>query len=185
MTRTRAQLPILAILTLVVVVLIATAGGRSKTTAQTAGTASSAISLKQTPVGRVLVDATGRTLYLFAGDARNLSRLSPAGRAIWPPFISGSAPAATGGALAAQIGTVPGGRGPRQITYNGHPLYYYVGDHGPGQIAGQGLNEFGARWYVVSPVGRAIISRSGSKSHGGSASSGAGATGGGGSTYTY
>jgi hypothetical protein len=42
------------------------------------------------------------------------------------------------------------------VTYNGHPVYYFVGDHNPGQTAGQGLNEFGARWYVLSPAGTAI-----------------------------
>ena len=46
-----------------------------------------------------------------------------------------------------------------QIAYNGHPLYYYVGDHGPGQTTGQGLNQFGALWYVLSPAGTAITTK--------------------------
>jgi predicted lipoprotein with Yx(FWY)xxD motif len=179
MTRTRMPIPILAILALAVVVIVATSGG-SKASTRTAIAGSSAISIRHTPAGRVLVDANGRTLYLFAGDTRNVSRLSAAGRAIWPPFTAASTPAATGGALAPQVGSIPAGAGARQITYNGHPLYYYVGDHGPGQVAGQGLKEFGAKWYVVSGAGRAITT-SPSTSQAGSAGSAAGA----GNSYSY
>ena len=175
MTRKRLPLPVLGVLALALVVIVATSGG-SKARTQTPVAAGSAISVRQTPVGKVLVDASGRTLYLFAGDARDASRLSAAGRAVWPPFTSATTPAAAGGVLAARIGSIVAGAGARQITYNGHPLYYYVGDHGPGQAAGQGLNEFGARWYVVSAAGRAITSvhRSTSSS-----------SGSGGGSYTY
>jgi predicted lipoprotein with Yx(FWY)xxD motif len=152
MKRTRLPLPLLIVAVTAAVALIAsTAGG--KTQAQPAP--SSAISLKQTSLGKVLVNARGRTLYLFAADKRNVSRLSAAGRAVWPPFTSAALPRATGGAAAARIATVNGGK---QITYNGHPLYYYVGDHKPGQTLGQGLNEFGARWYALSASGAAITS---------------------------
>jgi predicted lipoprotein with Yx(FWY)xxD motif len=102
-----------------------------------------------------VVDAKGRTLYLFAGDKPNLSRLSAAGQAVWPPFTSTSLPAAAGRASAGHIATIAASK---QVTYDEHPLYYYVGDRHPGQTAGQGLNEFGARWYVVSGGGAAIMS---------------------------
>ena len=48
--------------------------------------------------------------------------------------------------------------GVKQVTYQGHPLYYYVGDSNPGSTRGQGLNEFGALWYVLGPSGNAITS---------------------------
>jgi predicted lipoprotein with Yx(FWY)xxD motif len=64
--------------------------------------------------------------------------------------MSATRPAAAGGARAGEIGTVAGAAGTAQVTYNGHPLYYFVGDRKPGQTAGQGLNQFGARWYVLS-----------------------------------
>jgi predicted lipoprotein with Yx(FWY)xxD motif len=186
MTRNRLALPILAILTVAVVAIIATSGAGSKTTNQNVSGAGSAISVRQTPIGRVLVDASGRTLYLFAGDTRNLSRLSAAGRAIWPPLLSTAVPVATGGAVAAKIATIPAGSGTRQVTYNGHPLYYYVGDHAPGQTSGQGLNEFGALWYTVSPTGRAIVSARRATSSGGAAGYGSGSSGaGGGGSYGY
>jgi predicted lipoprotein with Yx(FWY)xxD motif len=157
MNRTRLSLPILAVIVAAAVAVIVSISG-GKTKAQPAVAAGSAISLKQSSVGNVLTDANGRALYLFAGDDRNVSRLSAAGRAVWPPFTSTTLPRATSGANAAQIGTATGTGGGTQITYNGHPLYYYVGDHQPGQLLGQGLNQFGARWYVLSAKGNAITS---------------------------
>jgi hypothetical protein len=54
------------------------------------------------------------------------------------------------------IGTISGPAGGRQVTYNGHPLYFFVGDRSPGSGSGQRLNEFGGLWYVLSPNGHAI-----------------------------
>jgi predicted lipoprotein with Yx(FWY)xxD motif len=139
-----------------IAVIVATAGSSAKKGPAVA--ASSALTVRQTSLGKTLTDANGRTLYLFAGDKPNVSRLSAAGRAFWPPFTSSTKPSATGGALAGAIGTVTGTTGAGQVTYNGHPLYYFVGDHNPGQTTGQGLNQFGARWYVLSPSGAAVTS---------------------------
>jgi len=157
MNRTRLSLPIfVVILAAAIAVIVSISGGKTK--AQPAAAGGSAISLKQSSVGKVLTDANGRALYLFAGDNRNASRLSAAGLAVWPAFTSTRLPRATGGVNASQIGTATGTGGGTQITYNGHPLYYYVGDHQPGQVLGQGLNQFGARWYVLSATGGAITS---------------------------
>ncbi len=150
----RLSVPILAVIVAGVVAVIVSTSGASTKKAP-AVSATSALSLRQTSVGRVLIDANGRTLYLFAADTANVSKLSPAGRAVWPPFIAATPPKATGGALAGQIGTVTGSN---QVTYNGHPLYYFVGDKSPGQTNGQGLNEFGARWYALSGAGTAVTS---------------------------
>jgi predicted lipoprotein with Yx(FWY)xxD motif len=157
MNRTRLSLPIFAVvLVAAVAAIVATSGGKTKT--QSPAAAGSAVSLKQTSVGKVLVDADGRTLYLFAGDRPNVGTVSAAGLAIWPPFTAPALPRATGGVAAGQLGTATGTSGATQITYNGHPLYYYVRDHKPGQILGQALNQFGARWYVLSAAGAAITS---------------------------
>ena len=155
MTRNRLPLSILLIAIFAIVAVIAASSGGTKKAPQRSVAGGSAISLAQTPVGRALVDANGRALYLFAGDKPNVSRLSAAGQAVWPPFTSSTLPAATGGASAAQIGSIAASK---QITYNGHPLYYFVGDRNPGQTTGQGLNEFGARWYVISGAGAGITS---------------------------
>jgi predicted lipoprotein with Yx(FWY)xxD motif len=155
MSRTRVLAPVLLLVAVagVIAFLLATGGGSATTPASTSGAA--AISTAQTSLGTVLVDANGRTLYLFEGDRPNTSTLSAAGRAIWPPYTSATKPRAGGGALAGQIGTIPGSG---QVTYKGHPLYYYVGDQKPGQTTGQGLNQFGALWYVLSAQGSAITS---------------------------
>jgi predicted lipoprotein with Yx(FWY)xxD motif len=151
-----ASLGLAIVLVGVAVLVFAVAGGSAKKAPPVAG--ASAISVKQTSVGNTLVDANGRTLYLFEADRRGVSTLSPAGLAVWPAFTGAVTPQAKGGAVAADIGTVAGPGGTRQVTYNGHPLYYYVGDHQPGSTAGQGLNQFGALWYVLSPSGSAVTS---------------------------
>jgi predicted lipoprotein with Yx(FWY)xxD motif len=158
MSRSRLSLSIAGIIAAAAIaVLIATTGGSSRK-AQPAVAANSAISVKQTSVGSALTDANGRTLYLFANDKPDLSTLSAAGRAFWPAFTATTRPSAADGPVAGDIGAVVSGSGARQVTYHGHPLYYFVGDRAPGQTAGQGLNQFGARWYVLSTAGAAITS---------------------------
>jgi len=200
MNRTRVLAPALALVFVAVVaIFVATSGGSTKTTPST-GTAASAISVAQTSLGPTLVDANGRTLYLFEGDRPNRSTLSAAGFAIWPAFASAVTPRALNGAAAGEIGRIAGSG---QVTYNGHPLYYYVGEQKPGDTTGQGLNQFGALWYVVSPRGNAVVGApkstrpagagsvgsgsagagSGLSSSAGSGSAGSGSTGG--STYGY
>ena len=141
----------------IIAFVVATTGG-SAHTVRPGAPSSSAISLHQTPLGTSLVDANGRTLYLFEGDKPNRSTLSAAGQAVWPPFTSHARPRARGGALAADIGTIKHPGGGFQVTYAGHPLYYFIGDRGPGQTRGQGLNEFGGLWYVLASSGAAITS---------------------------
>ena len=157
MSRTRLSLPIVAVIVAAAIVAVIVAAGSSAKKAP-AIAANSALAVRQTSVGRTLTDANGRALYLFAADKPNVSTLSAAGRAFWPPFTAANTPSATGGALAGKIGAVTNTTGAGQVTYNGHPLYYYVGDSNPGQTTGQGLNQFGARWYVLSPSGNAVIS---------------------------
>ncbi len=155
----RARLPLAAvfIVAVLVAVIVATSGASTKKITTSVPSAS-AIGLRQTSLGKTLVDANGRTLYLFEGDKRNVSTLSAAGQAVWPPFTASVTPQATNGVNASQIGTIARAGGSAQVTYNGHPLYYYVADHNPGQVLGQGLNQFGALWYVLSGSGSAITS---------------------------
>jgi predicted lipoprotein with Yx(FWY)xxD motif len=172
MSRTRISLmaAVAVVVAALVAVVVATSGASTNKTTPSAA-AGSAISVKQTPLGPTLVDANGRTLYLFNADKPNVSKLSAAGQAIWPPFTASAKPRALGGAIARRIGTIAHGGGRAQITYNGHPLYYYVGDHGPGQTRGQGLNQFGALWYVLSANGSAVTSAPAASTTAGSGSS--------------
>jgi predicted lipoprotein with Yx(FWY)xxD motif len=142
----------------IAVIVLAVGGSSAKTRSQHTAPAGSAVSIRSTSLGKTLVDANGRTLYLFAGDRANVSRLSGAGLSVWPRFIGTGAVKASNGALAAKIGTITSPSGVRQVTYNGHPLYYYVGDSAPNSTRGQGLNQFGALWYVLGPAGNAVTS---------------------------
>lgn len=148
----------LAVVLVGIVVLVLTVSGGSAKKAQPSLVPGSAVSVKQTPLGKTLVDANGRALYLFEADKPSVSTLSRAGLAVWPAFTAATTPQPKDGARASQISTITGAGGTRQVTYNGHPLYYYIGDQQPGDTRGQGLNQFGARWYVLSPSGSAVIS---------------------------
>jgi predicted lipoprotein with Yx(FWY)xxD motif len=141
----------------VVALTIAVSGGSASKPKPTPLNAGSALSVEHTSLGSTLVDANGRTLYLFRADKPNHSTLSHAGFAVWPAFTSAGTPQARGGVSAAHIATIQSD-GKRQVTYYGHPLYYYVGDKSPGESNGQGIKEFGALWYVLSPKGDAVTS---------------------------
>jgi predicted lipoprotein with Yx(FWY)xxD motif len=146
----------------IAVVLIAS-GGSNASNSRPYGTAGQAragghttIQVRGSSLGRLLADGRGRIAYLFEADKPNVSKLSRAGLAIWPPVHATGRPQATNGALAAKVGTITGVDGKPQLTYARHPLYYYVGDAKPGQTNGQGLNQFGAKWYVLAPSGHKI-----------------------------
>lgn len=125
-------------------------------------------------LGNILVDAHGRTLYLFEKDTGGKSSCSGSCASVWPPLMTSGKPMPGVGVSASALGTTSNG-GNTQVTYRGRPLYHYVSDSGPGQAAGQGLTQFGAQWHVLSPSGQAITSSPGSPG----SSSGGGYGGGG------
>jgi predicted lipoprotein with Yx(FWY)xxD motif len=149
----RSLAPLVLTIAVAAIAVVVLASGGSAQNRQTHVAGGSAVSVRHTSVGQTLVDANGRTLYLFEADKHNVSRLSAAGRAVWPPFTAAGTIKAEGGAQAAKLGTTT--RGFKQVTYNGHPLYYYIGDHAPGSTKGQNLNQFGALWFVLSTGGNA------------------------------
>jgi predicted lipoprotein with Yx(FWY)xxD motif len=116
------------------------------------------VGLRTTTLGRILVDRAGRTLYLFEKDRNGRSSCSGACAQAWPPVTTTGTPVAGAGVSRSKLGTVRRSSGKRQVTYNGHPLYRYVGDSRPGNTNGQGSNAFGAGWYVMSAAGRKIDS---------------------------
>ena len=121
---------------------------------QTAGTAT--VTTHASRFGKVLFDGSGRTLYLFKRDKSSRSTCSGACAKAWPPFLTTKAPRARAGARAGLLGTTKRADGTVQVTYAGHPLYYYVNDRRPGQILCQNVAEFGGTWLVVSPAGRPV-----------------------------
>jgi predicted lipoprotein with Yx(FWY)xxD motif len=119
---------------------------------------SATVGTRTGPLGTYLVDGRGRTLYLFEKDTGRRSRCAGACAQAWPPLISRGKPVADGRAKASLLSTSRRGNGSRQVTYGGHPLYRFAPDTAPGQTKGQGVNGFGALWWVVARSGRAITS---------------------------
>jgi predicted lipoprotein with Yx(FWY)xxD motif len=125
-----------------------------------AGSAASASSMtvktQSGPLGSYLADGSGRALYLFASDTSSTSSCSGACTALWPPLTAKGSVSASGDASSTDIATITRPDGTKQVTYAGHPLYYFAGDSRAGQTSGQGVNEFGALWWLVAPSGQKI-----------------------------
>ncbi|MDX6377144.1 MAG: hypothetical protein QOE98_1447 [Gaiellaceae bacterium] len=108
--------------------------------------------------GRTIADDHGEALYLFDADTTATSACYDACAVAWPPLLARKAPTVSGALDPALVGTAKRKDGTRQVTYNGHPLYYYVGDS-PGVIRCQNVYEYGGRWLVVKPNGRANLAK--------------------------
>ena len=145
------------------------------TTSSAPATASQAASSTQTPpiyevktgkvkgLGKVLVDGQGLTLYLFVPD-KHSGHSTCYGKCAdgWPPLLlptGASSPVAGSGVKKSLLGTTRRKDGTVQITYNKWPLYTWVIDSAPGDATGQGINNLGGGWYVLSPSGAAITKR--------------------------
>jgi predicted lipoprotein with Yx(FWY)xxD motif len=121
-----------------------------------AATKAATVKTRHGKLGTFLVDSKGRTLYLFEKDKTSKSKCSGDCATAWPPLLSSSKPKASGGAKASLLSTSKRSDGTRQVTYNGHPLYYFVQDKKAGDTKGEGVDGFGAEWYAVSSAGKKI-----------------------------
>jgi predicted lipoprotein with Yx(FWY)xxD motif len=131
--------------------------GSSAGASSSAGAAgAAAITTKSGSAGSFLTDGSGRAVYLWAKDSTNKSECSGACAGAWPPVTASGTVTASGGAKASDLGTITRSDGSKQVTYDGHPLYYFAGDSGPGQVNGQGSDGFGAKWWLVAPSGAQI-----------------------------
>jgi predicted lipoprotein with Yx(FWY)xxD motif len=149
--------------------LAAACGGTSPTTAASSPSPSPAASPAATGTtiavassakyGQILVDSKGMTLYLFVADTGTTSTCYTSCASIWPPVLTTGAPQAGTGATASLLGTTTRTDGKVEVTYAGHPLYYFVQDKAAGDTTGQGVNGFGGLWWVVSPSGAAITTK--------------------------
>ena len=125
--------------------------------------------------GRALVDRQGQSVYLFEKDEGGESYCSGACAAVWPPLETSTAPTAGAGIQSAALGTIKRADGDLQVTYHGHPLYYYAADAStPGKTKGEDIDQFGAGWYLVGSHGQPLEPMSGSGSNSGSNSGGGG-----------
>jgi predicted lipoprotein with Yx(FWY)xxD motif len=117
------------------------------------GSGATVITTATSSAGTVLTDGSGRAVYLWVKDTRDTSACSGACAGAWPPVLTTGTATASGGASASDLGTITRSDGAKQVTYDGHPLYYYAGDSGSGMASGQGSDSFGAKWWLVSPSG--------------------------------
>jgi predicted lipoprotein with Yx(FWY)xxD motif len=146
---------------ILVAVTVAACGGSggakaSTTTAATSSARPPTVRVENSALGEILVDTQGRTLYLFKADSHGVSACDGACAAAWPPLLARGKPRVADGASVSLLSTIERTGGARQLVYNGHPLYLYVGDQKPGDVNGQGVTAFGAPWYALSPTGSQV-----------------------------
>jgi predicted lipoprotein with Yx(FWY)xxD motif len=150
----RGAVPAVAVLS--VIALAVLGGSVAAATTAPAGAPASAsgtsTELKAATIGgvTVLTNAKGLTLYSFAPDTSTRSACYGSCAAYWPP-VTGTPVAGPG--VTGRIGTITRTDGAVQVTYDGHPLYTYIGDTGPGQASGNNLNLNGGFWHVVPVAG--------------------------------
>jgi predicted lipoprotein with Yx(FWY)xxD motif len=121
-----------------------------------AATGGAEVAIANSPLGRILVDSKGITLYDFVTDEGTTSVCYGACAALWPPLLTKGRPVAGPGVRASLLGTTKRRDGRLEVTYNGHPLYYFVTDRKPDQTTGQGVKQFGGPWWVLPAAGKEI-----------------------------
>jgi predicted lipoprotein with Yx(FWY)xxD motif len=146
----------------------------SPPTAKTSRAGSATVNVANSGLGSILVDAQGRTLYLWQADTGPKSTCSGACAAAWPPLLTTGTPTAASGVKASLLGTTKRSDGAEQVTYNQHPLYFFTGDTASGQTHGQGSTGFGAPWYVLTPSGSQITGSAPTRSRGSGSGSSSG-----------
>jgi predicted lipoprotein with Yx(FWY)xxD motif len=105
--------------------------------------------------GRILAGPGNQAIYLFTRERSAKSRCYGQCAVEWPPVLTKGRPRAARGVDAAKLGTTKRRDGKTQVTYAGHPLYYWYRDP-PGKVFCQAVEEFGGFWYIVDPDGAAI-----------------------------
>jgi predicted lipoprotein with Yx(FWY)xxD motif len=160
-----------------------TSASNAAATATPAAAKGVSISTASGPNGTYLTGAGGRALYLWVADSGGMSSCSGACAKAWPPLTTKGKPLAGKGVTASDLGTIKRSDGSTQVTYKGHPLYYFIDDKSAGSTNGQGSDAFGAPWWIVSPSGTAITKGGASSSSSSSSSSKSGSSGGSGSSW--
>lgn len=120
------------------------------------GTATVSLAAVSGIPGKALVGSNGHTLYLFQADTKDTSACAGACASAWPPDTVSGMPRAGSGVHQALLGTFKRPDGTMQLSYNGHPLYYFTADMAAGTAHGQAVKAFGAEWYVVNASGSKV-----------------------------
>jgi predicted lipoprotein with Yx(FWY)xxD motif len=126
-------------------------------TTPAAGTGVAVIVKHASKLGTILAAGSKKlTVYMFEGDKSGSSNCSGTCASVWPPVTTSGAPTASGAASSTDLGTITRSDGTTQVTYKGHPLYFFARDKDSGDAYGQGVKGFGADWYVLSPSGSKV-----------------------------
>jgi predicted lipoprotein with Yx(FWY)xxD motif len=150
------QSKLLVAVAAVVALFAAACGGTGQSTSPSAATGTTIAVASNAKLGKILVDGAGKTVYLFVADSGSSSTCYTTCAQIWPPVLTSGRPQAGRGASASLLGTTTRTDGKTEVTYAGHPLYYFVQDKATNDTTGQGVNGFGGLWWVVSPSGAAV-----------------------------
>jgi predicted lipoprotein with Yx(FWY)xxD motif len=118
-----------------------------------AGTSAHGLGVGQTSLGKVLVDSRGMTLYTLSADSQDTSTCSTQCLQFWPAVAPAKA-----GRLSVATGRTATPDGTAITTVAGRPVYTFSQDQQPGDVNGEGINEFGGTWYAVSPTGQPVTS---------------------------
>jgi len=121
--------------------------------AQAAPSAAARLSVRSTEYGKALFGPSGKVVYVFGTDRGSTSRCYGVCATAWPPLLTTAAPLAGPGVAAKLLGTTKRKNGRLQVTYNGHPLYYYYEDT-RAKIMCQHANMHGGLWLIVKPSGQ-------------------------------
>jgi predicted lipoprotein with Yx(FWY)xxD motif len=133
------------------------ASGGSTSGASASGGSAVQVSTKHGKLGTILAAGPKHmTVYLFEADKGSKSSCSGACAQAWPPVTTPGMPVTGGSAAAADLGTATRPGGAEQVTYNGHPLYYFIKDKDDGDSYGQGAHAFGGDWYALAPSGKKV-----------------------------
>ena len=129
--------------------------GVAATAATAAGPVGVYSSKQTTAVGNVLVNATGRTLYHYSSEKKNVVKCTGPCARKWPPLLIAvrTKPLAGRGVIASRLGTVKRPDGKLQVTYRGLPLYLFSGEKKAGDVKGHGLS---GAWYAIGPSGAIV-----------------------------
>src|SRR6476469_8552505 len=153
---------------LMAALLVAVAAGATVSASASTTTAAKAkpktLKLRNTGLGKILVDSKGRTLYSFGHDKKDKSRCNGQCASFWPPAGSPKHPTVGSGVTKSMLKVIKRSDGTRQLSYNGHPLYRYVGDGKPGDTNGENITAFGGKWDVVSAKGKIVTKAPGTSS---------------------
>jgi predicted lipoprotein with Yx(FWY)xxD motif len=145
-------------------------GSAAATSSSSAATSNADLKTADTSLGKVVVNADGRTVYVFDKDTSGSGASACSGNCLakWPPVQAASGKP-TGSGVTGELGTIKRDDGTEQVTLAGMPLYLYVGDSHPGDVTGQAV---GGIWWAVSPSGTKITAAAASSSSAGSLGTG-------------